>query len=168
MPGCFKRIMLGFECPTLADLDTKFSGRRPPIGPNSFIFTYILPKSAHIGGPRPLPQWVHNPYRKSWVCPNSRKSRINSKFRMYTNFSMKHNFRTRFDFNMKHNFTMRSDFWCQLILESDLTLVLNLILGSDLISVSNFWKRDFQFNLALGSEMKRSLAKLIINTQYCT
>ena len=53
--------MLGFECSTLADLDTKFSGRRPPIGPNSFIFTYILPKSAHIGGPRPLPQWVHNP-----------------------------------------------------------------------------------------------------------
>ena len=82
---------------------------------------------------------------------------------------MKHNFRTSFDFNMKHNFRMRSDFWCQLILESDLTLVLNLILGSDLISVSNlFWKRDSQFNLALGSEMKRSLAKFIINTQYCT
>ena len=54
---------------------------------------------------------------------------------------MKPYFRIRFDFSIKPNF------------------------GSDLISVSNpFQKRDSQFNSTLGSEIKRSLAKFIINT----
>ena len=57
----------------------------------------------------------------------------------------------------------------KLVLDSDSILVSNLILGSDLISGSHlFWKGDSQFNSTLGSEMKRSLAKFIINIQCWT
>ena len=85
---------------------------------------------------------------------------------MHANFRMKCNFRIRFNFSMKPNFRIRFDFSTipNFRIRFDFSII--LILGSDLISVSSLL--DSQFNSTLGSKMKRSLTKFIINTQCCT
>ena len=41
-------------------------GTCPPVGPNSFIYTYIFTKT-HLHW-RSMPPNPHLPYRKSWIC----------------------------------------------------------------------------------------------------
>ena len=51
---------------------------------------------------------------------------------------------------------------------SDFISVSDLTEKSDFILVSNLlWKGDSQFNSILGSQLNRSLAKFMINTQWC-
>ena len=81
------------------------------------------------------------------------QGRISSNFLMHTEFRIKPNFRIRFDISMKStcNFKIRFDFGFK-----------------PNFSIKPVLKRDSQFNSILGSKMKRSLAKFIINIQYCT
>ena len=66
---------------------------------------------------------------------------------------------------MQPNFRVRFGFVSSPISGSDFISISNLTERSDLILVSNLlWKGDSQFNSTLGSEMKGSLAKFMINT----
>ena len=76
---------------------------------------------------------------------------------MCTDFGMKPNFRIRFNFSMKPNFKISFDF----------SIKPNFRIKFD-FSIKPVLEKDSQFNATLGSEMKRSLAKFIINTQCCT
>ena len=87
---------------------------------------------------------------------------------MHSNFTLKPNSSTIFSFSMSPNFRVRFGFVSNPISGSDFISVSNLTERSDLILVSNLvWKGDSQFNSTLESEMKRSLAKFMINTQWC-
>ena len=69
---------------------------------------------------------------------------------------------------MEPDFRVRFGFVSSPISGSNFISVSNLTERSDVILVSNLLgKGDSQFNSTLGSVMKRSLAKFMINTQWC-
>ena len=69
---------------------------------------------------------------------------------------------------MEPDFRVRFGFVPSPISGSDFISVSNLTERSDFILVSNLLgKGDSQFNSTLGSEIKTSLTKFMINTQWC-
>ena len=54
---------------SLADLHTKFSAAQPPMGPNSFVFTYIFTEKYPHQRSTPPKTGLCPPYGKSWTRP---------------------------------------------------------------------------------------------------